>query len=134
MKEKKIYVVHFFNFFFNKNCESVCHVEASCEMEAAFIAHASFWKPQREFDFDDYTVYEYHPDSYLTRESVRWTDLESAEAIKNVGGTNAVEVEVIKNMSNMNVQLLFTLWAMCVLHLTATLWQANSAENFSKTE
>lgn len=92
MKEKKIYVVHFFNFFFNKNCESVCHVEASCEMEAAFIAHASFWKPQREFDFDDYTVYEYYPDSYLTRESVRWTDLESAEAIKK-----AMKKYVIEN-------------------------------------
>ena len=90
MKEKKIYVVHFFNYI--ANCESVSHVEASCEMEAAFIAHASFWKPQREFDFDDYTVYEYYPDNYLTRESVRWTDLESAEAIKK-----AMEKYVIEN-------------------------------------
>ena len=90
MKEKKIYVVHHFNYI--ANCESVDHVEASCEMEAAFIAHTSFWKPQREFNFNDYTVYEYYPDSYLTRESVRWTDLESAEAIKK-----AMEKYVIEN-------------------------------------
>lgn len=90
MKEKKIYVVHFFDYI--ANCESVCHVGASCEMEAAFIAHASSWKPQKEFDFDDYTVYEYYPDDYLTRESVRWTDLEAAEAIKK-----AMEKYVIEN-------------------------------------
>lgn len=29
-------------------------------MEVAFIAHASSWKPQKDFDFDDYTVYEYY--------------------------------------------------------------------------
>ena len=90
MSDKKIYVVHFFDYV--ANCESVVHVKASCEMEAAFIAHATTWTPQKEFDFDDYTVYEYYPDSYLTQENVKWTELEAAKAIKK-----AMEKYVIEN-------------------------------------
>lgn len=88
-KKEKLYTVNYFNPI--GNCECVEHVKATCPLGAAFIAHASNWTPQREFDFDDYNVTEFYPDYFRTLEDVKWTELEAATALKKAMETYVLD-------------------------------------------
>lgn len=75
-----IYVVQYFNPI--GNCECVRHVEAENPLMAAFIAHASNWTPQKEFDFNDYDVSEHGPDYIINESNIKWSKEESSRALE----------------------------------------------------